>query len=116
MATAVPEMKNKRWTALFAKTHLEAWKKSTLSKREYCARENIDYSRFVWWAGRLQDTAAAAASEPIKFLPVRVQNTPQHTAAHKIEVTLKCGRSLRVADNFDPQTLSALIAVFEGQC
>ena len=97
---------------------LAAWKRSGLSQVEFCRRENINGGTFAWWKRQLRKAGGKPAKRrgrPRKrsgrFVEVRLAEA---STVQGYEVLLARGRSIRVPPQFDPQTLSRLIAAVES--
>lgn len=101
---------------------LSRWKKSGMSKADFCRSEKISESVLSWWDGELRrrdrTRQRAAASTPRRaptpapkrraFIPVRIVE-PAATAIEFI-----AGRhTIRVRPGFDPETLRRLVAALE---
>lgn len=115
------------WSDLVA-----AWSQSGLSQAEFCRRRGVNGGTFAWWKRQLEKAAGPAAARPAvtsvgakrrgrppktaaRFVEVRLAGTSSaSTSASMYEVMLAGGRSIRVPAQFDPQTLSRLIAAVES--
>ena len=82
---------------------------SGLSVLEFATREGMDPNRLYRWRSRLKDRGNDVPS----FVEI---STP---AAKPIEVVLRTGRVVRVANGFDSATMRRLVELLEqssGQC
>jgi transposase-like protein len=111
--------KRQRWTPEHARAILEKQASSGLTAREFAERERIEPSRLYYWRERLgvstgHQLAASAARMPERaaFIEVRAQRPS------RIELVLRTGHVLFVADSFDASALSRLVEVLEraGEC
>ena len=105
------------WSGMVA-----AWSRSGLSQAEFCRRQGINGGTFVWWKRQLQQVPGDVANVPkrrgrppkaasTRFVEVRLPGMP---LSPTYEVVLARGRSIRVPSQFDPETLSRLIAAVES--
>jgi len=76
--------------------------------RAFAMREGLDPQRLYRWRRRLATEAAAGATEAI---PVFVELRPRDV--HPVEVVLRSGRVLRVAETIDPSALLRLARALE---
>jgi hypothetical protein len=107
--------------------HRVAWQSSGLSQRAYCQREGLSFSAFGYWRGRVK--AMGQATLPA-FVPVLIEApalveeaevaagsgtpapiSPGHGAG--VEIRLKSGRTIVVAEHFDEAVLARVIRVVE---
>lgn len=82
--------------AAFWQDHVDAWKRSGLSSRQYCERHGLNRGTLGYWSSRLR---AAASAEPPRFLPVQVATVPEEPPAGNAGIVLELaeGISVRVA-------------------
>jgi transposase len=96
----------RRWTEAEARTVLAAQGASGLSVAAFAAREGIDTQRLYSWRRRL-DRPVEAEVAP-SFIEVR------HAGGKElVEVLLRSGQVLRVADSIDPRVLRRLVDALE---
>ncbi len=81
----------KRHGAEFWRGHLEAWHRSDLTQREYCAHHGLGEKAFYRWR-RKEKQAVAAAKSSLTLVPVSVGATGNVVRLHSpggwgIEVT-----------------------------
>lgn len=62
----------KRHGQEFWRAHLEAWYRSELTQREYCASQGLDEKAFYRWR-RKETEAAASAKPPLTLVPLSVR-------------------------------------------
>jgi transposase-like protein len=95
----------RRWTDDDARTVLVAQAASGLSVSAFAAREGIDPQRLYSWRRRVEAGPVAA---PPAFIEVR------HAAEReRVEIVLRSGRVVRVAESIDADALRRLIAAIE---
>lgn len=109
----------------FWRQHVTAHQRSGQTVRAYCDSAGLSEPSFYSWrrvlAERYPHHTAKPQSEPADptteatpaFLPVRVVPTSPTPATPTVEVLLRSGRVIRVAEGFDPTTLRAVVAVLE---
>ena len=103
---------SRRWTKTDAEAVLAALDASGLTVSAFARREGLDEQRLYWW--RRQLGSAAPASAPVAPSFVEITARP---LAH-VEIVLRSGRVLRVAEAIDARTLSRLVETLErdGSC
>ena len=81
--------------------HISNWRRSTLSQKEYCQRNDISFSSFGYWRGRLNRLAKprnklipVAVSQPAPviavFLPGGLRlDVPSHVLADVLPVVCR---------------------------
>lgn len=93
----------RRWTAIEARAALTALAASGLSIGEFAVQEGLDPQRLRAWQRKL---GAAVTTRPA-FIEVRSQ------VAERIEVVLRSGVILRVAETVDPVALGHLVETLD---
>jgi hypothetical protein len=93
----------RRWTVVEARAALAALDASGLSAGEFARREELDVQRLHRWRREL---GAGPAASPA-FVEVRRRD------AERIEVVLRSGLVLRVAESIDATVLRRLVAALE---
>ncbi len=88
-----------------------AWRRGEGTQAEIAARHGMPTPSFGWWCHRIVDEPAKAPD----FVAVDVVPDEGESTA-PFEVRLRGGRSVRVAPDFDADTLSRLLAVLERPC
>jgi hypothetical protein len=101
------------WSAL-----VKAWEGSGLSQAAFCRQRGVQVGTFAWWKRQLRRAQGDGAKRRgrrakgrERFVEVRLAG-PCSMPAY--EVILARGRSIRVSSQFDPQTLSRMIAAVES--
>ncbi len=107
-ATRVPPItpRERQW-----RKRLESWRRSGLTVTAYVRKHGLSKASFFYWKRDLprRDRLRNRPPQPaMNFVPVRV------TAAVPIELSLACGRCLRIAGDFDAAVLKKLLGVLEG--
>jgi len=87
----------------FYQKHIEHWRQSQLSQKEYCRQNEIIPHRFTYWKKRLADDQVGLAFVPVPL----VQNFPASTS--RIDLIIAGGFKIQVGPGFDPATLKQLI-------
>src|SRR5919109_1607591 len=90
----------RRWTVADARAALDALASSGLSTPAFAAREGLDVERLRRWRRRLESDRPAPAPKFVELRP----RTPE-----PIEVVLRSGQVLRVAESVDPAALLRLV-------
>jgi hypothetical protein len=99
----------RRWTVADARAALAALAASGLSARAFAIREGLDPQRLRRWA---HDLDTVAEPEPTVALPPKfVEVRPR--VAEPVEVVLRSGRVLRVAESIDTAALVRLVEALE---
>src|SRR3954466_13477641 len=91
--------------------HVEGWRSSGQSRRDYCAAHGLSRKTFDWWAWRLEraERDAGGPENPAGFLPVGIAGAPAAVTApavtaagqERIEIALPDGVLVRVGPGFD---------------
>ena len=87
------------------RSHVRAWKKSSLTARQYAKQEGISHWSLYTWATSLN--RQTTHDEAPTFLPVEVVEVP--ALVEPIDLVLGNGRVVRVSCGFDSTTLSRVI-------
>jgi transposase-like protein len=102
----------RRWTEAEARAALAAWEGSGVSLAEFARHNGLEVQRLARWRRRLAaergGTRAQAAPE---FIEVHAEGSG--TARGTIEVVLRSGRVLRVAETIAPSVLEQLASALE---
>lgn len=95
---------HRRWSVADARAALAGLAASGLSMAKFAVREGLDVERLRRWRRRLESVPVARATT---FVELRQQ------APESIEIVLRSGRVLRVAESVDPTALLRLIDALE---
>ena len=95
---------NRRWTRDDARTVVTAQAASGLSVAAFAAREGIDPQRLYFWRQRVE--VGSLKAQPT-FIEVR------HGERERVEIVLRSGRVVRVAESIDADAPRRLIAALE---
>jgi transposase-like protein len=96
----------RRWTVADARAALAAVDESGLSLNAFAARQGIDAQRLYYWRRRLAGQHVVALPPP-QFVELRPPRS------EPVEVMLRSGRVLRVAESIDSAVLIRLVAALE---
>ncbi|WP_394840662.1 hypothetical protein LZC95_26550 [Pendulispora brunnea] len=108
MPQGAPGKAEARW-----RVHVEKWKTSGLTVREFASQERLSVQSLWAWKGRLLGVTRPV-SKP-KFVPIVV--TSKETKADKsapFELILRTGHTLRVPAHFDAKALRRLLDAVGG--
>jgi transposase-like protein len=94
----------RRWREEDARRILDALRASGMTVRAFAGREDIDPQRVYAWRRRLGGGEARSAPAFVEL--------PSRSAA-PIEIVLRTGHVVRVAESFDVDTLRRLLAVLD---
>ncbi len=79
----------------FWSDRVAAWKDSGLSQQKYCEQEQLTYTTFIYWRGRLKQLADdGAAAGKVNFVPVIII----FQASSKPNISGKTGQRGRLRD------------------
>src|SRR3954452_6724092 len=99
------------------RVHVEAWRDSGQSRREYCAMHGLSRKTFGWWAWRLDRQGRPAPADTAgAFLPggIAEGSDPDEGGAApveaRIEITLPDGVTVRVGRGVDGAALRRVLA------
>jgi transposase-like protein len=106
-----PYLLRRRWTLADARAALSALAASGLSVSTFAHREGLDEERLYRWRRRLaaETKAEGRAAAPIATAAL-IELRPSPRPPEPIEVVLKSGVTLRVAETIDPSALARLVA------
>ena len=96
----------------FWKAHVRSWRKSGLSRAEYCRQHDLSYHALRYWLRRLDQQTPTG----ISLVPVPVEKTHHllERGNNHNSLTLKLevgqGFKIEVSDGFSPVTLKRLIS------
>jgi len=94
---------SRRWTESEGRAALAALASSGLSQNAFAAREGLDPQRLRLWRRKLGETPVLS-----RFVEVRPR------AIGHVEVVLRSGLVLRVAESIEPSTLRGLVDALDG--
>ena len=96
----------RRWTVADARAALAGLDESGLSLNAFAVRQGIDAQRLYYWRRRLSGDDLVAQPPP-DFVELRPQGP------EPVEVVLRSGRVLRVAESIDSAVLIRLVVALE---
>lgn len=97
--------------------HVQAFRRSGLSRAEYCRRQSISYHALTYWQRKLSRPGtdrSVPALVPVPLAGNIVTHSSQVSRA-VLRVILPGRLSIEVGDGFSPATLSRLLATLEGR-
>ncbi len=97
----------------FWKSHVQAWKKSGYTQREYCNHNDLVPHRFTYWKLKFEK----AAKDTISFIPVTLLPQKIEEAGNKntFMVHIQQRRfQVEVGDAFSTGPLTRLIRILEA--
>ena len=99
-------------------SEVQSWRRSGQSCAEYAQAHGLHEGTLAGWASRLRhevkrESGSERDSHPA-FLAVHVSETPVRPRAGSFEVVLANGRCVRIAGDFDVDSVSRLLAAVEG--
>ena len=97
---------NRRWTDGEGRAVLAAHAASGLSVAAFAAREGLDPQRVYSWRRRL------GRSDDATSVPAFIEIRPA-ARGEVVEIVLRCGRVVRVAESIDPNVLRRLVDALE---
>ncbi len=86
------------------KPHLDAWKASGLTQKEFCDQNDLKIDQFKSWRKRYLKAGKSTAS----FQPVKVSSESPRSA-NMIQVALPSGVRMSIPSNIDSDLLSLLL-------
>ena len=103
---------------------LETWRSSGLSVREFCKREGLTESSFYYWRRRLRCRSGcspdntSAPSEQRATSPDFIEITSSIPRCSSLELALRSGHTLRIADTIEMSHLSQVLQALQqvGLC
>lgn len=103
--------KQKHWC-----NHISCWKKSGLTQREYCLRQELAISIFSYWIRKFGKGAAKPG--PTRFYPLTVTGasaSPAHQGFHTGVRLSVCNDKFKIdlEEEFSKTTLKRLVAILE---
>jgi len=104
-------LNQRRWQA-----HVQAFRRSGLSRAEYCRQHNLSYHALTYWQRKLFTSEPA---QECSLVPVSIQPLPaaKNKGANmaSLRVILPGGCTIEVSDDFSPATLSRLLTTLEAR-
>jgi hypothetical protein len=105
-----------RQTTLQRKTQLwseriASWKQGGLSQRAFCDQQQLAFSTFTYWRGRLKKLNSGDDSDgEVNFLPVRFK---QECAA-PLTLRINDRHSIEITAGFDPELLARVVRTLKS--
>jgi hypothetical protein len=102
-------------TFQFWSEHVQAWRVSGVSQRQYCGEHELGYKSFGLWKQKLSPSSSETAQPKPTFTTVRIR--PEGDGENIVSsLCLHVGSRYRieVRDGFNPSTLHNLLAALES--
>ena len=100
-----PHDKQRFWS-----DRITAWKDSGLPQKKYCDQEQLTYTTFVYWRGRLKQLAGdSSASGKVHFAPVMISQEGDA----KLTLQINGLHGVDIRPGFDPALLGQVIRVVQ---
>jgi len=108
--------KRSRWQC-----HIEAWRQSGLSQRDYCQRNHLGCSQFSYWKKILKDEGV---EDSLVFVPVPLANhdhaviAPEDSVSNRspeLTVRLLSGIGVEIHGKFDSAVLTQIVVALGGK-
>lgn len=96
-----PAVRRRQW-----QEHIEQWRSSGLTQKEYCRRNGFRCSTFHYWRKHLEtsDAAVTLVQVPIGF------NGDRSASGYGLKLLLGDRYKIEIGDKFHPSTLARLVA------
>ena len=97
--------------------YVQAFRRSGLSRAEYCRRQNVSYHALTYWQRKLTGHGTGRSAPALVPVPLASHIVPHSSPPGRAElrVILPGRLSIEVGDGFSPATLSRLLATLEGR-
>ena len=102
--------RRRRWKIADARSALARLAASGLSLGEFARREGLETQRLRRWQRRLGRETRPAAVPPAELIEIRPRRP------EPVEIVLRSGVIVRVAETIDPATVARLVATLEQGC
>jgi len=99
--------------ASFWRQHLDGWRTSGLTQQEYCRQHGLKFSTLARYRNRINRERKAPVQS---FIPIAIKAESEGLnkgVFDPIEIRLRNGRCLAVADAFDEAKLGRLVRLLE---
>jgi transposase len=112
-SSSEPYLLRRRWTVTDARAAVAALTASGLSLAVFARRENLQAQRLRRWSERLarEDRRPPEDNELVPRVPEVVEIRSRPAAA--VEIVLRSGRLLKVAETIDVAALTRLVSALE---
>ena len=97
--------RRKYWT-----DHVQRWRESGLTQREYCKREGLSIERFGAWKRRL-DRENQSMAGGLVAVPPKIVSSALFTARPALGLVVDERYRVEIPDAFSPSTLEAVLQV-----
>jgi hypothetical protein len=89
---------------------IASWKQSGLSQRAFCDQQQLAFSTFTYWRGRLKQLQADQEDAGVTFLPVSLKR--ERRAALTLRINDR--HSIEITAGFDPELLARVVRTLES--
>ena len=90
---------------------IAAWKQSGLTQRAFCEQQQLAFSTFAYWRGRLKQLQSADDRDgKVHFLPV----TFKQDNATALTLHINGRHSIEIKAGFDPDLLARVVRTLES--
>jgi hypothetical protein len=90
---------------------IAAWRQSGLTQRAFCEQQQLAFSTFAYWRGRLKKSQACDASDgKVHFLPVSLRQEN----ARALTLRINGRHSIEIKAGFDPDLLARVVRTLES--
>jgi transketolase len=89
----------------------ESWEKSGIPQSEYCRQNNIDIHLFSKWKNKLLKIDEKKENKFVRIPQKKMIN--ELSRASEIELAIRDQYKIKVANNFDPETLKKLVSTLK---
>ena len=93
--------------------HIARYLRGDLSRREYCEQHNLKPSTFDYWRRRVRPEDIDECAPMVNVMRVELEPIVR-PAFPPVEILLENGRCIRVAKDFDADTLVRVVRTLEG--
>jgi len=103
--------------------HVQRWGRSSVTQVQYCQEHKLSVAAFRWWRRKLAGDPPAPGprkrSRPTSvptFTEIRIPQGGEATAAYAYEIVLPNRTQLRLRQNFDAESVAALVSLLGVPC
>ena len=89
--------------------HLNDWKNSGLTQKDYCSRENLTYGSFKNWRSQLIANTRLQAPSFIEATPVEPEKSPSNALV--LQISLANGSRIGVSAQASPEMIEQVLTL-----
>jgi hypothetical protein len=108
--SVVPQTRTGRWE--YWNGHVQQWRNSGLTQKEYCNKEGISLERLGTWKRRL-DREGQKQSGALVAVPSRIVASALHAASPTLRLVVDERYRVEIPDAFSPVTLEKVLQVLD---